>query len=152
MTYLSGEPAGDRNESYHVKQISIALGAGGFWGVGFGESRQKYQYLPEVASDSIFAVIGEEFGYIGTTFVIIAFTYLVLLGFNISRKAPDLLGRMLAVGVTSWLGFQFFLNIAAMARLIPLTGVPIPLISYGGSSMVFSLMGLGVLASVQRKI
>ena len=135
---------------YHIKQILIALGSGGIFGLGFGQSRQKYQYLPEVASDSIFAIIGEEFGFIGASIIILVFAYLIYLGLDIAKKAPDSLGRMLATGITSWIGLQFFINIAAMTKLIPLTGMPIPLISYGGSSMLFTLMGLGILRSVQK--
>lgn len=141
----------DREQGYHIKQVQIALGSGGLLGVGFGQSRQKYYYLPEVASDSIFAIIGEEFGFIGTTIVIIAFGYLIYRGFNIAFKSESLRGRLLAVGITSWLGIQFFVNVAAMTQIIPLTGVPIPLISYGGSSMVFSLMGLGILANIGKE-
>ena len=126
----------------------IALGSGGLFGVGFGQSRQKFQYLPEVSSDSIFAIIGEELGFIGTTLVVVLFVLFIYKGFTIAKQAPDLLGRLLAVGITSWIGLQFFVNVAAMIEIIPLTGIPIPLISYGGSSMIFSLMGLGILANI----
>lgn len=152
LTQIKGFDADDRGEGYHIKQIQIALGSGGMFGVGFGQSRQKYYYLPEVASDSIFAIIGEEFGFAGTVVVIFAFSYLIYLGFDIAKHAKSLRGRLLASGVTSWIGLQFFVNIGAMTQILPLTGVPIPLISYGGSSMVFSLMGLGILANVGREI
>lgn len=152
LTLLGVTPETELEAGYHIKQVMIALGSGGLFGVGFGQSRQKYQYLPEVASDSIFAIIGEEFGFVGTTIVIIMFGYLMYLGLNIARKAPDVLGRMLASGITLWLGFQFFINVAAMTKLIPLTGMPIPLISYGGSSMIFTLAGLGVLRNIQKQI
>jgi len=148
MALMSGDDSSD--SSYHVKQALVALGSGGVAGVGFGQSKQKYQYLPEVASDSIFAIIGEEFGFIGTTIVIFAYSYLIYKGFKVAKKSEDLFGKLVAVGISSWLGIQFFVNIASMTKIIPLTGVPIPLISYGGSSMVFSLMGLGILANVQR--
>lgn len=136
---------------YHIKQILIALGSGGIFGVGFGQSRQKFQYLPEVSSDSIFAIIGEEMGFLGTTLVILLFSIFLWKGVSIAKKAPDTLGRLLAMGITSWIGLQFFVNVAAMTKLIPLTGVPIPLISYGGSSMLFTMMGLGILGSVGRE-
>jgi len=145
---LSGEDSG--GSSYHVKQALVALGSGGVAGVGFGQSKQKYQYLPEVASDSIFAIIGEEFGFIGTVFVIFAYSYLLYRIFKIAKGSPDLFGKLVGIGVGSWLGIQFFVNIASMTKIIPLTGVPIPLISYGGSSMLFSLMGLGILANIQK--
>ena len=88
----------------------------------------------------------------GTSIVILVFGYLIYLGLRISKKAPDMLGRMLATGITSWIGLQFFINIAAMTKLIPLTGMPIPLISYGGSSMIFTLTGLGVLRNIQKQV
>lgn len=152
LTLLGLMPETELEAGYHIKQVLIALGSGGFLGLGFGQSRQKYQYLPEVASDSIFAIIGEEFGFLGTSIVVLLFGYLIFLGLSISKKAPDLLGRMLAAGITIWIGFQFFINVAAMTKLIPLTGMPIPLISYGGSSMVFTLMGLGVLRNIQKQV
>lgn len=145
---LSGGDDGE--SSYHVRQALVALGSGGIAGVGFGQSKQKYQYLPEVASDSIFAIIGEEFGFIGTTLVIFAYSYLLYRIFKIAKMSPDLFGKLVGVGVGSWLGIQFFVNVASMTKIIPLTGVPIPLISYGGSSMLFSLMGLGILANIQK--
>ena len=150
LTQLKGFDTTDRAEGYHIKQVQIALGSGGLFGVGFGQSRQKYYYLPEVASDSIFAIIGEEFGFLGTALVIIAFSYLIYRGFEIAKNAKTQRGRLLASGITSWIGLQFFVNIGAMTQLLPLTGVPIPLISYGGSSMVFSLMGLGILANIGK--
>ena len=151
FTFLGNDQNGDLSIGYHIKQILIALGAGGVFGLGFGQSRQKFQYLPETSADSIFAIIGEELGFVGTTLVILAFSLLIYKGYKIAKEAPDLLGRLLAVGITSWLGIQFFVNIAAMTKLIPLTGVPIPLISYGGSSMVFSLAGLGILANINKQ-
>jgi len=145
---MSGDNTSE--SSYHVKQALVALGSGGLTGVGFGQSKQKYQYLPEVASDSIFAIIGEEFGFIGTTTVIFAYSYLIYKGFRIAKESEDLFGKLVAVGISSWMGIQFLVNVASMTKIIPLTGVPIPLISYGGSSMVFSLMGLGILANIKR--
>jgi cell division protein FtsW len=151
MTLLGGNTLVDLSSGYHIKQILLALGSGGFWGVGFGQSKQKFNYLPEVASDSIFAIIGEEFGFIGTSLVMLAFMYLIYKGYSIAKNSKDLSGRLLAIGVTSWIGLQFFVNVAAMTKIIPLTGVPIPLISYGGSSMLFSMMALGILANVDKQ-
>ncbi len=145
---ISGEDSSE--SSYHVKQALVALGSGGFSGVGFGQSKQKYQYLPEVASDSIFAIIGEEFGFIGTVVVVFAYALFIFKGFRIAKKSQDMFGKLVSIGISSWLGIQFFINVASMTKLIPMTGVPIPLISYGGSSMVFSLIGLGILANVQK--
>ena len=145
---ISGEDGSE--SSYHVKQALVALGSGGFFGVGFGQSKQKYQYLPEVASDSIFAIIGEEFGFIGTLVVVLAYSLFIFKGFRIAKKSQDMFGKLVSIGISSWLGIQFFINVASMTKLIPMTGVPIPLISYGGSSLVFSLIGLGILANVQK--
>ena len=136
--------------AYHVRQISIALGSGGLSGVGIGQSRQKFQYLPEVAADSIFAIIGEELGLIGTVSILGVFMVLLYQGYSIAKRAPDITGRVLAAGITTWIGLQFFINVASMTQVIPLTGIPIPLISYGGSSMVFSLAALGIVASVGK--
>jgi len=135
---------------YHEQQILISLGSGGLFGVGIGQSRQKYRYLPEVASDSIFAIFGEEAGFLGTLVFILAFSFLVYQGYRIALHAPDDFSRLLAVGFTSWIGLQFFINVAAMAQIVPLTGIPIPLVSYGGSSMIFTLCGLGVLANISK--
>ncbi|GIW69995.1 MAG: cell division protein FtsW [Patescibacteria group bacterium] len=151
LTQIKGSDVSDKDQGYHINQIQIALGSGGLFGVGFGQSRQKYYYLPEVASDSIFAIIGEEFGFIGTVLVILAFSYLIYRGFRIAKNAKSLRGRLLATGIVSWVGLQFFVNVGAMTQILPLTGVPIPLISYGGSSMVFSLMGLGILANIGKE-
>ncbi len=150
MSFLSSDPSNSEGSNYHVKQILIALGSGGFFGVGFGQSRQKYQYLPEVSADSIFAIIGEELGFVGTTLVILIFLYIFYKGYRIAVKARDPLGKLLAIGIVCWLGFQFFVNVAAMTKLIPLTGVPLPLISYGGSSTLFILVSLGILANIGK--
>lgn len=152
LTFLNPGETGELSLGYHIKQIQIAFGSGGLWGLGFGQSRQKFKYLPEVAADSIFAIIGEELGFIGATIFIILFALLIYRGYYIAKNSKDLLGRLLATGITTWIAAQFFVNIAAMLRIIPLTGVPLPLVSYGGSSMVFSLMGLGILANVSKTI
>lgn len=136
---------------YHIKQILIALGSGGLFGVGFGQSRQKFQYLPEVFADSIFAIIGEELGFFGTTLLITLFLMLIYKGYSIAKNTSDIYSKLLSVGITTWIGFQFLINVGAMTRLIPLTGVPLPLISYGGSSLVFVLIGLGILSNVASK-
>lgn len=148
-TFLN--PAADPlGSSYHIRQALIALGSGGFFGVGLGKSRQKYQYLPEATTDSIFAVIGEETGLFGTSFLLGAFMVLIYRGINIAQKAVDPLGRLIAGGLISWLAIQVFMNISAMVALVPLTGIPLPLISYGGSSLLVTLVSFGILLSVSR--
>lgn len=151
ITFLNPSESGGLSIGYHMRQIQIALGSGGWFGLGFGQSRQKFQYLPEVAADSIFAIIGEEFGFIGATVFVLVFSFFIYKGFLIAKKAPTLFGKLLATGVTTWIAFQFFVNIAAMIHIIPLTGIPLPLVSYGGSSLVFSLMGLGILANISAR-
>ncbi|OGC50232.1 hypothetical protein A2716_03420 [candidate division WWE3 bacterium RIFCSPHIGHO2_01_FULL_40_23] len=150
LTYLGFNSEDTEGTSYHINQILIALGSGGLFGLGFGQSRQKYQYIPEVATDSIFAVIGEELGFIGLVFLVSLFLFIIIRGYRIALKAPDKLGTLLATGVTSWFAVQSIVNLSGMVNLLPLTGVPLPLISYGGSSMVFGLCGLGVLLNVSR--
>jgi len=137
--------------SYHIRQILIAIGSGGLFGVGLGQSRQKYEYLPAVTTDSIFAVIAEELGFIGAASILILFLVLIWRGMKIAKEAPDDFGRLLAVGLTSWIGFQTLVNLAAMVALVPLTGIPLPFISYGGSSLVLSLTGMGILANIARQ-
>lgn len=150
MTFVQGHSqVDDLSSGYQIKQVSIALGNGGLFGVGFGQSKQKY-YLPEVSSDSIFAIIGEEFGFIGSLAFLVAYIFLLYRGFKIALNQNDEVRRLLCIGVISWLGVQLLIHVAANSSLIPYTGVPVPLISYGGSSMLFSLMGLGVLAGLSR--
>ena len=136
--------------SYQIRQVLLALGSGGLFGIGIGKSRQKYEYLPEANTDSIFAIIAEEIGFIGATAVIVLFLFLIWRGFRIAKRAPDSFGRMLATGIASWIGIQTAVNLAANVALIPLTGVPLPLISYGGSSLVVTLAGLGILLNISR--
>lgn len=143
----SKDPTGS---GYHISQALIALGSGGIFGLGLGRSLQVYGYLPEAANDSIFAIIGEEFGYIGSLAIILLFAALVFRGLKISAAAPDGFSRYLAAGISLWLLSQALINIAAMLSLIPLTGVPLPFISYGGSSLVMSLVGVGILQNISK--
>lgn len=136
---------------YHITQALIAEGSGGLWGLGFGQSRQKYNYLPEVSGDSIFAVISEELGFFRTLGMLSLFLILMIQGYKIARRAPDMFGRLLAAGITSWISVQAFVNILALIGVIPLTGVPLPLISYGGSAMVICLTGIGILTNISKQ-
>lgn len=137
--------------SYHLRQILIALGSGGLWGLGIGQSRQKYAYLPESMTDSIFAIIGEELGFLGTVVLVLIFLFFIWRGFKIAQAAPDRFGQLLAAGITSWFGIQIFVNLAAMLAIIPLTGVPLPFISYGGSSLIVAMSGVGILLNISRQ-
>ena len=136
--------------SYHIRQILIALGSGGFFGLGFGNSRQKYLFLPETATDSIFAIIGEELGFLGCSILIAVFAYFVYRGVKIASRAPDDFSKILASGIVAWIGGQAFLNMAAMVSIVPLTGIPLPFISYGGSSITAILIACGILLNISR--
>lgn len=138
--------------SYHVRQILIGLGSGGWFGVGLGKSRQKYAYLPEASTDSIFAIIAEEVGFVGTLLFIFFLIFIISRIFTIARYAPDRLGQLLAYGVGIWFGIQVLINLAAMVALVPLTGVPLPLISYGGSSLLSLLTGFGIVLNISRSM
>lgn len=135
-------------KGYHIRQILLALGSGGIFGVGIGASRQKYLFLPEAATDSIFAIIAEELGFIGSVVLIFLFVFFLYRGFRIARGAPDVFSRMLAFGITMWIGGQAALNIASMVALTPLTGIPLPFFSYGGSSLVMILVACGILLNI----
>jgi cell division protein FtsW len=137
--------------SYHVYNISIAIGSGGPWGLGFGESKQKRGFLPEPQTDSIFAVITEELGAIRSVLVIVAFALLGLRGFRIAALAPDRYGQLLAAGITAWFSIQAFMNLGAMLHLVPLVGIPLPFISYGGTNLIISLTAMGVLLNISRQ-
>lgn len=137
--------------SYHVKQILIALGSGGLFGVGIGNSLQKYAYLPENATDSIFPIIAEEFGFIGASILIAVFAVFVWRGFDIAGRTRDTFGRLLAVGIISFIGIQIVINLGAMTALLPLTGIPLPFISYGGSAMLLNMASVGILLNIAKQ-
>jgi cell division protein FtsW len=135
-------------ESYQITQTLIALGSGGLLGRGIGEGLQKFGYLPAANNDSIFAILGEELGLIGTLTVLALFLAIAYRGFNIAAKTRDPFGQVLAAGLTFWILFQAFVNIAVVTSSIPYTGVPLPFISYGGSSLVTVLAAIGVLLNI----
>lgn len=149
LTFVNPErdPLGS---SYQIRQVLLALGSGGVTGVGIGKSRQKYEYLPEANTDSIFAIIGEEVGYVGALVVISVYLFIVWRGFRIARHAPDPFGRLVALGISLWFGIQTSINLSAMVVLIPLTGIPLPLISYGGSSLIILMISFGILLNISR--
>ncbi len=149
LTFLNptDDPLG---ASYHIRQVLIALGSGGLFGVGIGRSRQKYQYIPAATTDSIFAIIAEEIGFIGCVCLILGLLFIVRRTFKIANKAPDQFGKLLSGGIAAWLGIQVALNLATMVALLPLTGVPLPFISYGGSSTIVTLAGIGILLNISK--
>ena len=135
---------------YHIIQSLYALGSGGFFGVGLGQSGQKFGYLPEPYTDFIFSIIGEELGFIGAAAVVLLFVALAYRGIRIAAAADDRFGCYLATGITASLALQAFVNIGVATSTWPVTGVPLPFISYGGTSLVVSLFAVGVLASISR--
>ncbi len=135
---------------YQMTQALLALGSGGFFGVGLGQSRQKFNYLPEPVTDSIFAVLGEELGMIGAVVVVSLFIFVAWRGLRVALRAPDEFGKLLAVGIVSWIVFQAFINICAITGLIPLTGLPLPFISYGGTSLAVLLAAVGILLNISK--
>lgn len=135
---------------YQISQAFIAIGSGGFWGLGFGKSVQKYQYLPEPMGDSIFAIFAEEMGFFGALLLIACFFAFFFRGLRIARSAPDVFGKLLAAGITVGIMSQAFVNMAAISGLMPLTGIPLPFISYGGTSLAITLAGVGILLNISR--
>lgn len=150
LTFLN--PTFDpQGASYHLRQILIALSSGGWFGLGLGKSRQKFAYLPEATTDSIFAIIGEELGFLGASLVLFCLFLLVMRGIKIVLNAPDRFGRLLSCGLISTLTLQIIINLASMVSLIPLTGLPLPFISYGGSNLVVSFSMIGILVNISRQ-
>lgn len=139
-----------QNITYHISQVIIALGSGGIFGLGIGQSRQKFEYIPEVTTDSIFAIIGEELGFVGGIILIGMFSYLCIRGYKIAKESPDNLGRILAVGLTSLICVQAIINLSSMVALMPLTGVPLPFISYGGSALLVNMAAVGILLNISK--
>lgn len=136
---------------YHINQAMLAIGSGGWLGMGFGQSRQKYLYLPEPHTDSIFAVIAEELGFVRIIILVALFVFIGWRGYQIALRAPDMFGRLIAAGITTWFIGQSFVNMGAMLGLLPLTGVTLPFISYGGTSLVMSLVAAGILLNISKK-
>lgn len=135
---------------YHINQALLAIGSGRFFGVGFGHSRQKFQYLPEVSADSIFAVMGEEFGFLFCALFIVLLFWFFMRGLKIAKAAPDEFGKLLAVGIVGWIVMQSFVNIGGMLSLMPLTGLPLPFISYGGTALMTTLAACGILVNISK--
>ena len=135
---------------YQLKQALIAIGSGGLWGLGIGHSRQKFNYLPEVAADSIFAVIAEEWGWIFSVILIILFLTICIRGLRIAKQAPDLFAKFLTIGIIGWITIQAAVNIAAIIGLMPLTGLPLPFISLGGSNLAVVMMALAIVTNISK--
>ena len=141
-----------QDASYQMAQSLIAIGSGGLFGVGLGRSRQKFMFLPEEHNDFIFAIICEELGYVGAGIIMILFALLIIRGYWIAIHARDRFGALLAVGVTTQIGLQVFLNIAVVTGLIPATGISLPFFSYGGTALMIQLFEVGIVLSVSRQM
>lgn len=148
-TYIN--PSSDpKGSSYQLQQSLIAIGSGGIFGRGLGQSVQKFKYLPEPQGDSVFAVIGEEFGFVGSSILVILYVFLAVRGYKIAIMAPDNFGRYLVVGIITLIVGQSFLNITSLVGLFPLTGVPLVFISHGGTSLLIALAASGMVLNVSR--
>ena len=136
---------------YHINQAFLALGTGGIFGLGLGNSRQKFEYLPEVTGDSIFAVIGEEMGLVFCVILILMFLVFMFRGYKIAERAPDDFGKFVSIGIVTWFVSQAFINMGAMVGLLPITGIPLPFISYGGTAMMIALAAFGILVNISKQ-
>ncbi len=149
MTFLHPE-IDPQGVGYHINQAYLAIGSGGFTGRGYGHSRQKFQYLPEVTGDSIFAILAEELGFLFTTAFVILLLFITYRSIKMIKNVPDRFGQLLGIGIISWLMVQAFFNIASMIGLMPMTGVPLPFVSSGGSAMVVTLAAVGILLNISK--
>ncbi len=151
MTFLHPE-LDPQGIGYHINQALLAIGSGGLFGRGYGHSVQKFQYLPEVEGDSIFAVASEELGFVLIVAFLCLYVAFLQRGLTIADRAPDAFGRYLAVGITAWIGIQAFVNIGAMVGVLPITGVPLPFVSYGGTSLAVCLTAAGILMNISKEM
>ncbi len=142
--------ADTQSVAYHINQALLGVGSGGIFGVGFGQSKQKINFLPEPVGDSIFAVIVEELGFVGGMAVLLLFGALVLTLTHIAKNTSDQFGKLYVLGVAVWVVSQTFINIGSILKLIPLTGAPLPFFSYGSSSLVALLAALGIVANIAK--
>ena len=150
MTAFLNPAADPAGAGFQVRQSLVALGSGGLTGVGFGEGRQKFGFLPEAHNDFIFAMVGEEWGLMGVVFLVSLYLAIVMVGFRIAGRAPDLFGELLAIGVSNLIALQAVLHMAVGLSLVPATGLALPLVSYGRSNLIVTLVALGILVSVAR--
>ncbi|HZH93411.1 MAG TPA: FtsW/RodA/SpoVE family cell cycle protein, partial [Tissierellaceae bacterium] len=145
------DPFADKlGDGWQIVQSLYAMGSGGLLGVGLGQSRQKFFYIPEAYNDFIFSIIGEELGLVGSMFVLLLYAMIIWRGYTVALHAKDAFGCYLATGITSLLAIQSFINIAVVTSSMPVTGITLPLISYGGTSLVIYLAGMGILLNISR--
>jgi cell division protein FtsW len=146
---LASDPLGG---GYQATQSLVALGTGGLFGVGLGASRARWSFLPNAHTDFVFSIIGEETGLLGSLTVILLFVWLAVAGMVVAHRAADRFGRLVAVGLTTWLAVQGVVNLGGVTGVLPITGVPLPFVSYGGSALVVSLVAVGILIRVAREM
>lgn len=149
MTFLHPE-LDQLGIGYHVNQAFLAIGSGGIFGLGFGHSLRKYEFLPQVNADSIFAVIAEEIGFVFTTAFIVLLLLICYRAFKIAKNAPDNFARLMVLGIIVWFISQSFMNIGAMVGLMPLTGLPLPFISHGGTALFVAMASVGIIINISR--
>ncbi len=135
---------------YQINQALLAVGSGGLWGLGFGESRQKFNFLPEPINDSIFAIMSEELGFARVMIFLLMYAIFALFGLRLAKQAPDVFSRLVVIGVVMWVVTQATINIGATIGIMPLTGIPLPFVSYGGSSVIALLCGMGIVLNISR--
>lgn len=151
MTAFLDPWADPENTGYQPIQAAMAVANGGWFGRGLGEGRAKWEFLPEAHTDFIFAILAEELGLVGALLVLALFVAFALFGFRTARRAPDRFGMLLAAGITSWIALQAVVNLGAVLGLLPITGVPLPFVSFGGSAMLITMVAAGVLVNVARQ-
>jgi cell division protein FtsW len=145
------DPGSDpQGGGFQIIQLLIALGSGGPMGLGWSESRQKFFYVPSSHTDGVFAILGEEVGFVGLMFILGVFAFFIYRSLKVTMEARDRFATLVGIGIVSWIAFQSLINIGGITRTIPLTGVPLPFLSYGGSSLIALMSAVGVLLSISR--
>ena len=150
MSFVTDPALDPQGAGFHITQLLIALGSGGPLGLGWSESRQKFFYVPGAHTDGVFAILGEELGFIGLMFILGLFVFFLYRALRVTLKTADQFGMLLGIGIIAWISCQTLINIGGITRTIPLTGVPLPFLSYGGSSLITTMAGVGILLSVSR--
>ncbi len=150
MSFVTDPALDPQGVGFHISQLLIALGSGGPLGLGWSESRQKFFYVPGAHTDGVFAILGEELGFIGLMFVLGLFAVFLFRALRVTLRTADQFGMLLGIGIIAWISYQTLINIGGITRTIPLTGVPLPFLSYGGSSLITTMAAVGILLSVSR--